>query len=141
MARDLEALLRHIEARQTVAFAWAQPRDCVSFALIGVREQCGWNPMQGLTWTTRRGALRVVNRLGGLEAALDARMMRIAPARALRGDVAGVADDLLGVRLMIVEGETLIGPGAAGLKRMPRAAMIRAWSAEAPPPAEVAGDV
>lgn len=137
MIRNMDALLRFIEERQAVPFAWPQPFDCVSFAMGAVEAQCGWTPLRRqngrrMTWRSRRGALRVVAGLGGLEVALDARMTSVAPAKARRGDVAGVADDLLGVRLMVVEGETLVSPGMRGLKRVPRSQMIRAWSAEQP---------
>lgn len=132
MLRDLDALLRLIEARQTRPFAWRQPDDCVSFAVLAIRAQFGWNPLERLRWSSKRGAARVLKRLGGLEAAADARLIKIAPARAMRGDIAGVADPLFGVRLMVVEGDTLVGPGDRGLRRMPRSTMIRAWSAERP---------
>lgn len=130
MHRDLDALLHLIEVRQTQPFAWGQPHDCVSFAAAAVRAQFGWTPLGKLRWRSERGALRVIKRLGGLEAAIDARLRAIAPARAMRGDIAGVEDPALGIRLMVVEGEMLVGPGAKGLRRMPRAAMVRAWSAE-----------
>lgn len=130
MLRDLDALLRLIEARQSRPFGWAQPNDCVSFAMAAIRAQFGWSPLGRLRWRSERGALRAVRSVGGLETAMDARMRAIAPARAMRGDIAGVADRLLGISLMVVEGDTLVGPGANGLKRLPRAAMIRAWSAE-----------
>lgn len=132
MARDLAALLLYIEERQAVPFGWEQPNDCVSFALNGVRVQAGWSPHKGLQWSSHRGAMRVIRRLGGLEAALDARMTAITPAMAMRGDVAGIADDQIGVRLAIVEGEMLVCPSERGLRRHPRALMIRAWSADQP---------
>jgi hypothetical protein len=133
MRRDLEALLRLIEARQAVPFAWGRPGDCVSFAAAAIHAQFGRDPIGRHRWTTRRGALRVARRLGGIAAACDAQLTPIAPAMAMRGDIAGVEDELLGIRLMVVEGETLVGPGEHGLVRMQRAAMVRAWSAEPPP--------
>jgi hypothetical protein len=30
---------------------------------------------------------------------------------------------------MVIEGETLVGPGEHGLIRLPRSVMLRAWSA------------
>jgi len=132
MPRDLDALLRFLEERQPIPFAWAQPYDCVSFAFAGVEAQFGWNPMGKLTWTTHRGALRVVRRQGGLEAGVNARLRPIAPARAMRGDVAGLPDDVLGIKLMLVEGETLVSPGDRGLQRIPRRMMTCAWSAVPP---------
>jgi hypothetical protein len=132
MGRDLEALLRLIDARQRIPFAWAQPDDCVSFADAAVFAQCGWRPLRGMRWTTQHGALRVIKRLGGIEPAIDARMTAIAPSMAHRGDIAGVHDPVLGIALMVIEGELLVGPGDQGLKRLRRRAMVRAWSAEQP---------
>src|SRR3546814_3100758 len=62
-----------------------------------------------------------------METAMDRRMARVAPALAMRGDIAGVPDPLTGLRLMVVEGAMLVGPGAAGLERQPRCAMTIAW--------------
>ncbi|MES3152949.1 hypothetical protein O6Y00_11155 [Sphingomonas faeni] len=72
--------------------------------------------------------MRALRRLGGMEAAVSARLTAIAPALAQRGDIAGVPDDMLGLRLMVVEGETLVGPGDNGNCRQKRNAMTHAWS-------------
>jgi hypothetical protein len=129
IARDPEALIAFLEERQATPFAWGRTaNDCVGFALEAVRRQTGRRLLPGVHWTTKRGADRVIRRLGGLEAAVDARLPSIAPAMAQRGDVAAVADDRFGVALVIVEGATLVGPGTRGTRRLPRAAMIKAWS-------------
>ena len=60
---------------------------------------------------------------------MDRRLRRVPPALAQRGDIAGVPDPLFGVRLMVVDGVTLVGPGARGLERQPRSAMVIAWDA------------
>lgn len=130
VSRDVAAMIAFIEAAQGRPFGWRRGRDCVSFALACVKAQTGFDLLAGIPgWRTRRQALAVAERLGGLKAALDAQMMRIAPALAARGDVAGVADDDFGVRLMVVEGATLVGPGTHGLQRLDRSAMVMAWSA------------
>lgn len=129
MTRDYKALLAELESRAQLPFDWRR-NDCARFAAACVRAQTGDNPLKGLRWGSAAGARRLLDRLGGMEAAVDARLRRIPPAFARRGDVAGVADPVLGVSLMIVEGPTLVGPGDAGVRRVPRAAMTMAWSAE-----------
>jgi hypothetical protein len=127
--RNLEALLAFIAGRAATPHSWGREgNDCVSFAAGAVEAQTGKNPLGRLRWRSPRGALRVVTRLGGMAAALDARFDRVAPGAAMRGDIAGVADPVFGIHPMIVEGDTLVAPGDRGLVRLPRAAMIAAWS-------------
>lgn len=131
MSRDIAALIALLEARQARGFRWRRGRDCVSFAAACVEAQTGVDPLADVPrWRSRREALAIVQAQGGLEQALDVRLARIAPAMARRGDIAGLPDPLLGVRLMVVEGDTLVGPGGRGLERLPRSAMTMAWSAE-----------
>lgn len=140
MARDLEALLGFLAERAAMPFRWGRRRnDCVSFAANAVQAQTGRDPLEGLDWATQAEARALLRELGGLEAAIDARLTRIAPAMACRGDVAGVIDRRLGRRLMIVEGATLAGPGKGGVVRLPRREMITAWSID--PALEGAADV
>lgn len=130
MFRDFEALDRYLAERRSVPFAWgSRANDCVSFYAGGAQAMAGVDPIDGLSWTTARGAARVIKRLGGFEAAISSRLSPIAPALALRGDAAGVPDPRHGLLLMIVEGDTLVGPGdGTKLMRAPRSAMIRAWT-------------
>ena len=138
--RDLDALFVLLEERARRPFAWGRGRnDCAGFVLAAIAAQTGRDILPTVTWTTRRGAARVLRRLGGLEAAFDARLTPIAPAFARRGDVAAIVDERLGISVMIVEGTVLVGPGTRGLTRLPRSAMIRAWSVE-PRPRTDAGD-
>ena len=130
MARNHDAWLAEMARRARMPFDWRR-NDCARYAAACVKAQTGRNALHGLRWASKAGAARVLLRLGGMEAAVDARLTRIAPAMAMRGDVAGVFDPDFGVSLMIVEGATLVGPGETGEKRLPRAAMIMAWSAEA----------
>jgi len=130
LQRDIAALLTFIESRQRSPHAWGrEANDCCSFPIQAVEAMTGRNPCGRLTWTTRSGALRVIKRSGGLEKAIDRYFVRIAPARAMRGDIAGVADAKFGLHPMIVEGETLVGPDGKGNRRLPRRAMVVAWSA------------
>lgn len=112
-------------------FAWGRSKnDCVSFAAGAAIAQLGEDPLRGLRWESRAGALKLLARLGGLDVAISARLPEIAPAHAHRGDIAGVAsEDLPGdVRLMVIVGELLAGPGDRGIAFQPRSAMLRAWS-------------
>lgn len=132
--RDVGALLAFIDSRQAVPHAWGRKaNDCCSFPIEAIRALTGHNPCPGLRWTSRRGALLVIKRrFGTLEAAFDHYLVRIPPALAKRGDVAGVPDEAFGVHPMIVEGDTLVAPGERGLKRCPRRHMTIAWSATLP---------
>jgi len=127
--RDFAALARYLDARRTMPFAWGSAaNDCVSFYVGAVRAMAQVDLIGARSWTTARGAARVIARLGGFEAAIDAHMPRVAPALARRGDAAGVACPGHGMMLMLVEGDTLVGPGTHGILRRPRAAMIAAWT-------------
>jgi hypothetical protein len=129
--RDLEALLGYLAERAAMPFAWGrEENDCVSHMAGAVKAQTGRNCLPEANWSSETGAARVLRRLGGIEAAMDARFARIAPAAALRGDIAGVADARFGFRLMIVEGDSLVGPGPRGHRRNPRSAMVIAWDAD-----------
>lgn len=129
MTRNHAALIALLELRRARGFSWRRGRDCVSFAAACSKAQGGVDFLDGIPrWKNRRQALAVADEVGGLSSALDQRLRRIAPAMAMRGDIAGLPDDLFGVRLMVVEGETLVGPGERGLERLPRSAMTMAWS-------------
>lgn len=127
--RDHDALIAFLADRDRMPFDWRR-NDCARFAAGAVRAQTGRNPLKGLRWGSAAGAARVLARLGSMEAAVSARLRPIAPAAARRGDIAGVPDAVLGLSLLVVEGETLVGPGAQGTKRLARSAMTHAWSAE-----------
>lgn len=129
MSRDYAAMIAVIEKRARRVFRWVRGRECVGFSGACIEAQTGSDPLAGLPhWRTRREALAVAEAEGGLLAAIDARLRRVPPALAQRGDIAGLPDPLFGVRLMVIEGETLVGPGARGLERLPRSAMTLAWS-------------
>lgn len=131
--RDHEALLALLERRARRRFSWRR-WDCVRFAAAAVKAATGRDMLGSLRWSSMRNAAAILADEGGLQAAVDRRLTPIAPALAARGDVAGVPDQRFGIRLMIVEGRTLVGVGAAGLERCPRAAMTLAWSADANDP-------
>lgn len=139
MERDVEALLAFIDRRQLQPHAWGRSEnDCVGYALDASEAQTGKRRAPRISWATRKEALRVIARFGSLEAAMDRHFQRIHPAQAMRGDIAGVPDATFGIHPMIVEGETLVGPGDRGNRRLPRRAMTIAWSAVAPAPTKKA---
>ena len=128
--RNIEALLRFVDSRQRGGHAWGRrANDWCSFVIDAIEAQTGRNPAADLSWSNRAGALRVIKRFGSLEAAFDHYLVRIPPAQAMRGDIAGVADEAFGIHPMLVEGELLAAPGDKGLRRLPRRAMVMAWSA------------
>ncbi|MDP3853147.1 hypothetical protein [Phenylobacterium sp.] len=128
--RDHDAMIALVESRARAPLAWGdQANDCVSFARAVVTALIGRDPLAGLGhhWTSQRGAQRVLRRLGGLEAAVDSVLPRIAPSMAKRGDVGLVT--IGGIdSLVVVEGDTVVGPGDHGLVRLPRRVITAAWS-------------
>lgn len=135
MNRDFEALLAFIDSRQSVPHEWGRDKnDCVAFVLAAIKAQTGHNRATAVKWSTEKAGRKAIRKLGGLEAAFDRYFVRISPSMAQRGDIAGVPDDAFGIHPMIVEGETLVGPGDRGNRRLPRKAMTAAWSATLPKP-------
>lgn len=132
--RNVPALIAFLGERATRPHAWgSRNNDCIAFIAGAVKAQTGKNPLGRLNWSSKDAALRVLAREGGIEAALDRRFRRIAPAHARRGDIGAVADADLGLHPMVVEGDMLCAPGARGLKRVPRRLMLAAWSAVSGP--------
>jgi hypothetical protein len=129
LERDMEALHGFIDARHTTPYSWGRAaNDCMAFVLGAIEAQTGVRVAPEDSWQDERQALRVIARYGSIEAALDAHLVRIAPSLAMRGDVGAVPDVALGLHPMIVEGATLVGPGDHGNRRLPRNAIIAAWS-------------
>lgn len=127
--RDRVALCEFIDSRVRRPHDFSG-NDCVRFTLGGVKAQFGISPILPVNWTTERGARRAIVKLGGIAATCDRLFRPIAPGEAQFGDIAGVEDPLHGFHVMLVEGATLCSPGDIGLDRVPRAEMVRAWSAE-----------
>ncbi len=126
--RDHDGLLNFIESQSATPFDWLR-NDCARYAAGAIVAQGQANPLHGFGgWRSLQGAMRALRRAGGLEAAVSSRLRRISPAMAQRGDIAGVPDETMGLRLMVVEGETLVGPGPNGNHRSKRQAMTVAWS-------------
>jgi hypothetical protein len=130
MVRDYEALHRYVASHMRTPFAW-DGHCCVIHAADAVLAQTGVDKLAAYRgrWKTARGAARLLTRLGGMEAAVSTVLTPVSPAMAQRGDVAGWRDQHGRVQLAIIEGETLVGPGEHCQMRLPRAAMVCAWSA------------
>lgn len=125
--RDIDALLEFINERQNRPHEWGYNKnDCVSFCLGAIEAQTG-ERLTKRRWACRKTGLRMIKRLGGIEAAIDKYLTRIPPSLAKRGDIGGVPDDLLGISPAVVEGETLVAPGPRGNRRLKRKAMTVAW--------------
>jgi hypothetical protein len=112
-ARDVAALIAFIDSRQLVPHAWGRRPTTASAS--GWRDRGADRDRPGpiSPGRTEPQALRIIKALGGMEAAIDALLERIPPAQAMRGDIAGVPDELLGIHPMIVEGEMLVAPASA----------------------------
>lgn len=128
--RDQAALVEFIESRMRTGFAWGKrANDCISFFGGAVLAMTGVDRLAPLPdWKSAASANRVLKRLGGLEAALDSVLTPVPVAHAARGDGALVRMGE-GLAVMVVEGDSLVGPGLNGLVRLKRPAMLRAWSA------------
>lgn len=129
MTRDHSAACAFIDARMRAPFAWWR-NDCVTFAARAARAQTRIDYLKrlGLKWSDARTAAAALASRGGLEAAVDGFLPRIAPAMAHRGDI-GLVRGLEGRdSLVVIEGDLVVGPGLMGLVRLPRAALAAAWS-------------
>jgi len=133
--RDLVALHRFIDERQNRPHEWGrEANDCVGFVLGAVEAMTGVKVAPKTQWTDRASAVRKIARYGSIEQRFDRHFTRIPAALAQRGDIAGVPDAEFGIHPMIVEGITLVGPCETGNRRLPRRAMMIAWSATRPKP-------
>jgi hypothetical protein len=133
MRRDVNALVAYLAERAHRPHEWGRKaNDCMSFPAGAVKAQTGKDPTAGLKWKSQATAISLLNKLGGVEAVLDARFERVPLAHAMRGDIAAVPDPDLGMHPMIVEGNWLCAPGDKGLKRFPRSAAVVAWDVTKP---------
>lgn len=128
------AFIAYLAQREAWAFGFGaegRVQDCARFCDGGVLAFHGVAPLASFAhqWTTARGAARVIRRAGGLEAAVSSVMDPVSITLARRADVALFIDAHGAEALALVEGPTLVGPApGVGLARLPRAAMVRAWT-------------
>lgn len=131
--RDHSAFLAYLDAHARTPFAWGS-HDCVCFAAGAVRALTGRDLLAevGHHWTSERGALRLLRKLGGVEGAVDQVLARLpGTAFAHRGDVGLVVQSGIG-NLVVFEGDLVVGVHpVAGLQRLRRGAATVAWSAGA----------
>jgi hypothetical protein len=131
MSRDYGAFVAFLESREDWRFGYGPgPRvhDCARAMSAGVAALTGRAPLDRFTsrWTTPLGAARVIRRYGGLAAAVDTVLTRVELSLAQRGDAGLTADGAL----VLIEGDTLVGPAEIGWRRLPREALAIAWSAD-----------
>ncbi len=128
------AFIAYLAQREGWAFGFGREgrvHDCARFCDGGVLAFHGVAPLATFAgqWSTARGAGRVIRRAGGLAAAVSTVMDPVSVTMARRADVALFIDAKGTEALALVEGQTLVGPAeGVGLARLPRAAMVRAWT-------------
>lgn len=128
MTRDYEALAAYIAERSNMPFDW-DGNCCARFALGAIAAQFGAAPELPFSWKTEIGAKRVIVKRGGMLTIINNILEPIAPGMAMRGDIAGCPDDDLGVALLVVDGQLLVGPCEKGTRHIPRGLMTHAWRA------------
>ncbi len=122
-----DLLVEYIGARESHPFSWGKGKqDCCSFANGGVIAITGVDLMADIpNYASSDEADEILKT--PLAELLDARLPRCSIGLAQRGDI-GLAE-LGGLdTLVIVEGETLVGPGKRRLARLPRHMMTIAWT-------------
>lgn len=134
MRRNVEALIRYLAERAHMPHEWGcKGNDCMSFPAGAVKAQTGKDPARELKWKSHATAMSLLNKLGGVEAVLDARFERVPTAHAMRGDIGIVLDRGLGFdHPVVIMGATLCAPGERGLKHFPRSELLAAWDITKP---------
>lgn len=113
---------QYISDHLVAPFDWGT-NDCVLFAARWVKNKTGVDPLAGLPkWKTSLQAARVIRSIGGLEAAIDARLQKIDPRSAVDGDLA-----FYNGCVCIFSGSYIVGPGPSGLEFVRRSKAVTAW--------------
>lgn len=121
-----ERLVAFIDARQAIPFAWSH-NDCATFAGDWVLEATGVDPIPDFRKPYGEiSANRALRRLGGLGQAVSARLQEKPASFAMRGDI-GLVEIEGRASLVIVDGDTIVGPGPNGVERLHRSLLVRAW--------------
>lgn len=119
------ALSAFIRARADMPFAWGA-NDCCAFAAAAIEAMTGADLMRDVPpYSSAAEAALILKR--PLEAWMDERLKRCAPAFAQRGDV-GLVTIAGRSSLAIVDGHWLYSPDETRLARAPRAAALAAWA-------------
>jgi hypothetical protein len=112
----------YILAHLAKPFVWGK-NDCVLFAAGWVKLATGRDHIAGPEkWATLLQAERILRKLGGLKAIVDARLQAINPNFAVDGDLALHQD-----ALRLFSGPHIVGPGATGLVFFSRTEAVCAW--------------
>lgn len=121
-------LLDYLTQRRGRAFEWGPyAHDCCSFGAGGVAAITGRDVMADVPAYSSAAEPATLLQQQPLSEWLDERFPRRPVGLARRGDIALAT--LKGQdTVMIVEGDTLVGPGARGLVRLPRSEMRAAWA-------------
>ena len=130
MLRNYDAWLAFLASQRTAPFSWTAPNHCVSFAAASSKALTGKDLLAGFeaSFSDEAAARAYLEGLGGIEAVVDKLLTPLPLAHAHRGDIALVVDEAGMTALAVIEGMTLVGPGQAGLRRLPRAMATKAWS-------------
>lgn len=121
-----ERLVAYIDARAAEPFAWSV-NDCATFAGDWVLEATGVDPIADFRNPySEVSAGRALRRLGGIAKATSSRLPEKPPAFAMRGDL-GLVEIEGRESLVIVDGDTVVGPGPNGVERLHRSLLVRAW--------------
>lgn len=121
-----ERLVAYIDARAAEPFAWGH-NDCVTFAADWVVEATGVDPIPDYRKPYGEvSANRALRKLGGIADATSARLTEKPPSFAMRGDI-GLIEIEGRASLVIVDGDTVVGPGPNGIERVHRSLLVKAW--------------
>lgn len=130
MRYEPNALIDYLDARRDWAFGYGpEPKthDCARFCGAGVKAVYGVDPIAAFSssWSTRRGARRVLAAHGGMAAAVSEVMTEIDVTMAKRGDVGMLENE----QLVLFTGEDLVGlADTIGHLPLPRSLAVRAWT-------------
>jgi hypothetical protein len=126
-----ERLMALLDAEAARPFAWGESDCVVGLAARGVEAVTGTDPCADLRgrYKTARGAAGLLRRLGGLEAAVAARLgpPLASPALAHRGDVAMLEERGMPVLGLCVGNGRLAVKAPDGLAHRPMSRAVRAW--------------
>ncbi len=114
--------------RRKTPYAWGE-NDCVTFAADAVWAITGVDPIEDIrgSWDSEEGARAVLEGLGGLIEAVDARFERVDPKFAQRGDVCLIRDAKGEPSLGVCVGAFAAAPGELEMLLTPMSKAKIAW--------------
>lgn len=121
-----ERLADYVARHRGLVFGWG-PRDCAHFAAGAVAAITAQDVLP-CAWSSRDEAVRILRASGGLVAAVDAVLPRLAgPLLAQRGDVVMLRAPQSRRWLAVCDGAVAWAPGADCLVAVPMAQAVHAW--------------